>query len=116
MKRYAALTLALSAPIASAAWQVTWDAVPGATTYPIYCEPAPIGTGPFAPIGAPAAPPFNVSDATPMVENTQYECWVRAAADGVESSDSNHLIVTEPGPVQTITLPAAPTTVQFNYN
>lgn len=116
VNQLSALLFLAIAPAAYSGWQVTWNTVDGATSYPIYCEATPTGTGPFTAIGAPVAPPFDVSAAKPMVANTQYECWVRAAASGVESSDSNHLVVTEPGPVQTITLPGAPTTIQLEYN
>ena len=87
----------------------TWGFVQGAEKYPFFCIPVPIGAGPFTPIAEPTTETLVITDAQLPI-GVEHECWVRAAkADGSEESpDSNHVMVTNPGPYQVIYTLTAP--------
>jgi len=86
----------------------TWDPVTEAEGYRFYCEPTPLAGGTYTPDGTVVAPEVTF-DAEPFLPvGEQQECWVTAYNTETESADSNHYVLTNPGPfsvIQTLTPP-----------
>ena len=89
----------------------TWDPVTGADGYRFYCEPTPLAGSPYTPDGSTAETTFDAEPFLPVGE--QQECWVTAYNAETESSDSNHYVLTNPGPFQVIRTLTPPASVSF---
>jgi hypothetical protein len=92
--------LMLASAGASGAINLTWDPVPAATGYYVYCEPQPLSGGPYTPGQSVITEFADVEAQIPALETR--ECWVTAYDATSESADSNHLVITNPGPFQVI--------------
>ena len=91
----------------------TWDAVTGADGYRFYCEPTPLAGGPYTPDGTIVAPEVTF-DAEPFLPvGEEQECWVTAYNATTESADSNHYVLTNPGPFQVIQTLTPPGSISF---
>ena len=91
----------------------TWDPVTGADGYYFYCEPTPLAGGPYTPDETIVAPEVTF-DAEPFLPvNVQHECWVTAYDAATESADSNHYVLTNPGPFQVIQTLTPPGNISF---
>jgi hypothetical protein len=111
-KMLSAVVLSLAAGAAVGAINVTWDTVPGASGYRLYCEPAPLSGGPYTADFEVPAPPVDIESAAPAGVPT--ECWVTAYDATQESADSNHLRLTNPGPFQVIEMLTPPAQIDFS--
>ena len=89
----------------------TWDPVTGADGYRFYCEPTPLAGGPYTPDNSTAETTFDAEPFLPVGE--QQECWVTAYDATTESADSNHYVLTNPGPFQVIQTLTPPASVSF---
>lgn len=111
MKALICSALMMTAIPAVAEINVTWDTVPAADGYKMYCEPTPVGAGPYTADFTVPAPPVDIEAAA--LVGVQTECWVTAYNADSESADSNHLRLTNPGPFQVIETLTPPGSVSF---
>jgi len=112
IKTLNAVVLSLVAGAAAGAVNVTWDEVPAAEGYRVYCEPTPLSGGPYTADFDVVAPPVDIESATPV--GVQHECWVTAYDMTGESADSNHIRLTNPGPFQVIEMLTPPGQIEFS--
>ena len=107
-----ATALLFASTVAIGEINVTWDTVPGATGYRLYCEPTPLPVGPYTPDFEVPLPPVDIESAAPV--GTPVECWVTAYNTETESADSNHIVLTNPGPFQVIEMLTPPAQIDFS--
>jgi hypothetical protein len=114
MKKLATIVPALLFASAAAFGEipVTWDEVLGATGYRIYCETRPLSGGPYTPDFDVPLPPVDIESAAPV--GVQTECWVTAYDATQESAESNHIVFTNPGPLQVIEMLTPPAQIDFS--
>lgn len=111
MNKLILLSLLFASAVCADPW-LAWTGSTGATGYRVSCGTTPLGA--VTPVDVAAALTYDLG-LIPVVNGTEYECFVVAYNAEVTSPESDHLVFTPLDAPQVINFPAAPSSITITW-